>query len=149
MTPRVAIVLFLAGCVAQPSLASVAPDPEEFERHVYPILLADCGYPACHGTTARFFAVFGPGRTRLSERSGPYDPPTAEELALSFARAEAMLLDPAGPRNSPLVRRPLTVSAGGAAHRGDDPWGAPVYATKRDPRWQALFFWAAASEVTP
>lgn len=133
------------GCsVAEQDLAVPAADPTMFRTTVYPVLLADCGFPACHGNRERFFRVFGPGRTRLREATEPYAAATADELAESFTRARSMLISPDGARRSPLLRKPLAVDAGGAGHGGEDAWGANLYATKQDPRFQALFFWATA-----
>jgi hypothetical protein len=139
-----------AGCTTPDgSFAVPRPDPVTFEQKAYPILLADCAYGGCHGDPERFFSVYGPGRTRLVAGTPPYDPATAEELAISYARASSMLLSPDGVRRGPLLRKPLAVAAGGAGHRGDDPWGSAIYATKRDPRWEALFFWAITAEAAP
>ncbi|MET0389930.1 MAG: hypothetical protein ABW321_28415 [Polyangiales bacterium] len=126
-------------------------DTQRFYEQVYPVLLADCGFPACHGSAERFFAVYGPGRTRLDPETDIYAPATSRELALSYSRARSMLLGPEGPRRSPLLRKPLAISAGGAAHEGDDPWGNAVIPNKRDPRYEALFFWAIGnrSEEAP
>ncbi|MBK8258543.1 MAG: hypothetical protein IPK82_38520 [Polyangiaceae bacterium] len=138
--------LSFAGCaVPESDLSLPEADPAGFEFTVYPILLADCGFPACHGNPDRFFAVYGPGRTRLSPETGPYDPATAEEIALSYTRARSMLLAEDGPSAALLLRKPLAVEAGGAGHAGDDPWGGPIFRTKRDPRYQALFYWAVGS----
>jgi hypothetical protein len=138
--------LSLAGCTLPEGDVSVPEtDPQAFELTVYPILLADCGFPACHGTQKRFFAVFGPGRQRLSPATAPYEPATSEELALSYTRARSMLVAEGGPAQALLLRKPLAVEAGGAGHAGDDPWGGPIYRTKRDPRYEALFYWATSS----
>lgn len=142
----IAWVLFCSGFSAcgHPTEDLEVPEAElaAFASEVYPVLLADCGFPACHGDPARFFAVFGPGRTRLPPDLDAYDPPTAEEVALSYTRARSMLVSPDGPRRAPLLRKPLAVSAGGAGHHGDDPWGSAIYRTKRDPRYETLFYWA-------
>jgi hypothetical protein len=145
-----AACLSLAACdPPEGDLALPEVDPVTFENKVYPILLADCGFPACHGDPERFFAVYGPGRRRLSPQSLPYDPATPEELALSFTRARSMLVAEDGPARAPLLRKPLAVPAGGAGHAGDDAWGAPIFAGKRDPRYEALYFWATASAEAP
>jgi len=68
-----------------------AVDRVVFEAEVYPILLRDCGFPACHGDTDRFFRVHGPGRTRLDTSTLPYAAPTDEELEATFDRARSML----------------------------------------------------------
>lgn len=146
------VCLSLAGCAVgctapQSDLSVPEPDPATFESTVYPILLADCGFSACHGDPDRFFAVYGPGRLRLSPASAPYDPATPEEIALSYTRARSMLVAEGGPSQALLLRKPLAVEAGGAGHSGDDPWGNPVYRTKRDPRYEALFYWALSSSA--
>ncbi len=145
--------LFLAlvgGCgYAEETLAVPDPDAAVFRAEVYPVLLARCGFPACHGSDQRFFAIYGPGRTRLDPATAPYAPATTAEVALTFARSRSMLIGPDGPARAPLVRKPLAVAAGGAGHRGDDPWGASVFASSDDPDFQVLVAWADAAEVAP
>ncbi|MDD9947231.1 MAG: hypothetical protein OXU20_39695 [Myxococcales bacterium] len=139
----------LLGCdVPQQKLSIPEPPADHFLRDVYPVLLADCAFPACHGDRDRAFLVLGPGRTRLRPETDAYAPATADELALSYARARSMLLGPGGARRAPLLKKPLAVKAGGAGHAGDDPWGGAIYASKRDPRYEALFFWAIAMDDT-
>lgn len=141
--------LLFSACDYSEEIARVpAPDADAFAATVYPVLLRDCGFPACHGDSERFFQVFGPGRTRLSPTSMPYDPVTADELALSYGRARSMLEGPDGLASAPLLRKPLAKSAGGAGHEGDDVWGQPVYASAQDARWRVLKDWAFAS-ATP
>lgn len=146
---RAAVALAIAaGCAPAPEpLVIPAADPAQFRDEVYPILLGDCGFPACHGSRDRFFAVFGPGRARLSANTAPYDGATPDELAESYSRARSMLLSPDGVRRSPLLRKPLAIAAGGAGHGGEDAWGANVYASKRDPHFTAVFFWATAEDT--
>lgn len=120
------------------------PDARSFELQAYPVLLRDCGFPACHGTLDRFFAVFGPGRRRLDEATPPFAPATAEELELSYGRARSMLAR----RDSdpldwvPLLKKPLAPEAGGAAHQGEDVWGRDVYDSAADSGYQDLRAWA-------
>ena len=121
-------------------------DPIAFEEEVYPILLRDCAFSGCHGDPRRFFRIYGPGRTRLDPETLPYAAATPEELAQSFDRARSMLLSPSGPRQAPLLRKPLAVSAGGSGHEGDAPGGAAIYASKEDPSYVTLFFWAIGDE---
>ncbi|MGE0398243.1 MAG: hypothetical protein AB7T06_16185 [Kofleriaceae bacterium] len=143
---RLLALVFVIGCTSiEGDLDVPQADPVTFRTTVYPVLLADCGFPACHGSRERFFRVFGPGRTRLAGDTDPYAPATPEELAESFTRARSMLISPDGVRRSPLLRKPLAVTAGGAGHEGTDAWGANLYATKQDPHFQALFFWATAA----
>lgn len=127
---------------SEPQLRVPEPDAAAFASTAYPILLRDCGFPACHGDHGRFFQVFGPGRTRLSSSTMPYDPPTSEEVMLSYTRARSMLAGENGPARALLLRKPLAPEAGGAEHEGDDAWGQPVYASPEDPRFRALRDWA-------
>jgi predicted small lipoprotein YifL len=127
-------------------------DTRLFFEQAYPVLLTDCGFPACHGTPERFFVVYGPGRTRLDPATDIMAEVTAEELALSYTRARSLLVAPGGPSQSLLLRKPLAVSAGGAVHAGNDPWGNAVIPNKRDARYETLFFWASglrSDEVAP
>jgi hypothetical protein len=145
-----AACLFASACQApEGELLVPEADPGVFAAEIFPILLADCGFPACHGDPDRMFAVVGPGRRRLSPESLPYDPATPEELAFSYTRARSMLVAEEGPGQGLLLRKPLAEEAGGAGHAGDDAWGAPIFATKTDPRYETIFFWATASEAQP
>lgn len=121
-------------------------DPIAFQNQVYPILLRDCAFPACHGAPGRFFHIYGPGRTRLLETTLPYAPATPEELAMSFDRTRSMLVDPDGPRRAPLLRKPLAIGSGGSGHKGDTPNGTAIYASKEDPSYIALFRWAIGDD---
>lgn len=132
-----------AGCTEPAGEIEIpAADPVAFRDKVYPILLRDCAFPACHGTHERFFAVFGPGRTRLDPMTPIYDPPTSLELELSYDRARSMLVGVHGASDSPFVRKPIPTAQGGAGHRGDDLWGTPVFRTKTDQRYVVLYTWA-------
>jgi hypothetical protein len=141
---RAALLIALAGCVQPTTLDLPSADPVVFRDTVYPVLLADCGFNTCHGTSDRFFSVFGPGRARLDPSTAPFDPATPYELAHSYARAESMLLGPTGPRDSLLLRKPIPLVEGGAGHKGDDPWGNSVYASTSDERYLAIYQWATA-----
>lgn len=145
---RLAILLSTWGaCTVEPATLDIPEaDQAAFFNSAYPILLADCGFPACHGDPTRPFAVWGPGRLRLESEQDAYDPPTAEEVALSYTRARSVLYSPDGPRQAPLLRKPLAVSVGGTGHKGDDPWGQAIYQTKRDPHYTTLFYWAIGAE---
>jgi hypothetical protein len=142
-------LLLLSACaVDAPPLRVPAPDANQFALEVYPILLRDCGFPACHGDSRRFFRVFGPGRTRLSPELLPGDPATADEVQHSYDRARSMLTGESSVAASPLLRKPLSKSAGGAGHAGEDSWGNNIYPSPQDPRYQALRAWALSLPPT-
>ena len=120
-------------------------DREAFETEVYPILLRDCATPACHGAPDRFFRVVGPGRVRLSEDTPPLDQATDAEMLLTFTRARSML-EPGDRERSLLLRKPLDLEAGGAAHEGHDNFGRNVYRSRRDPNYVAIERWVRGGE---
>lgn len=119
-----------------------SPDVQSFEVKVYPILLRDCGFPACHGDTRRFFHIFGPGRTRYRPGTETllFAPPTAEELTASYNRTRSMLVTEGDAEDSLLLQKPLE-----AGHEGHDEWGQNVYWTANDPAYQAILGWAKSS----
>jgi len=121
------------------------PSLSAFVSEAYPILLRDCGFPACHGDTRRFFQVYGPGRARLSSATLPYDSPTPDEVQLSYDRARSMLSGAESDRLL-LLRKPLAMSEGGARHAGDDPWQQPIYRSASDPGFLVLRAWALAAQ---
>jgi hypothetical protein len=123
---------------ATPRIAN--PDAQRFAEGAYPVLLRDCGFPACHGATDRFFSVYGPGRTRLEMMADPGDPATEAEIQHSFDRARSMI-DVKAPARSLLLRKPLATSAGGAGHKGEDSLGRNVYLSASDPNFQLLRAW--------
>lgn len=143
-------VALSSGC-ADPERIAQPPevDRAEFEADVYPILLRDCGFPACHGDTDRFFRVHGPGRTRLDASTLPYDPATTDEVDATFDRARSMLAAVPDPLQSLLLRKPLETSAGGSSHVGLDALGRNVYASQDDPSWQTIAAWAGAVVSRP
>ncbi len=117
-----------------------APDPEVFANEVYPVLLRDCSFPACHGDARRPLFVPGPGRTRLSPDSGYLDPPTSEELNIAYTRARGMLgaqIEVDG------VEMPLLLekTTSGAGHRGRDRHGNNIYEFREQPGWVVLRDW--------
>lgn len=144
-----ALSLLCACAVDAPALRVPAPDANQFALEVYPILLRDCGFPACHGDARRFFRVFGPGRTRLSPELLPGDPASDEEIQQSYDRARSMLSGEKSVAASALLRKPLAKSAGGAGHEGEDPWGSNIYLSPQDPRYQILRAWALAQPAIP
>jgi hypothetical protein len=142
------VSLLSFGACADPDVEVKVPTPDivSFEATVYPILLRDCGFPACHGDTRRFFRIFGPGRTRYrpKEVTALFAPPTAEELTATYYRARSMLVSDGRVEDSPLLQKPLF-----AGHEGEDEWGQNVYWHPNDPSYQALLRWAYSQRGGP
>jgi hypothetical protein len=130
----------LAACGDASELSVSTPDRAEFTTSVYPILLRDCAFHACHGSSDRFLQVFGPGRGRLSAIARPLDPELDAEIMHGYDRARS-LIDPNDPEHSLLLRKPLEVGAGGMGHQGADDLGRNVYQDKTDPSYLALSHW--------
>jgi hypothetical protein len=141
------IAIAIGGCLpdAQPSVPG--PDFEQFRTEVYPILLRDCGFNACHGDPDRYYQVFGPGRMRLDEEMDLFLPATEEEIEISYERARAMLLARGDVLASPLLRKPVE----GGGHAGLDAEGRNVYPGHQDAAFTTLVEWArgAADEEAP
>ena len=115
-------------------------DFRQFREDVFPVLLRDCGFHTCHGSNERFFRVFGPGRARLDPAARAFDLPSGDEVALSYQLALSMV-DAGHPQESLLLRKPLAVEAGGAAHLGADGFGRNVYRTVNDSGYLVLARW--------
>lgn len=160
-------VLACALCVASAGCADPIPpadfaqrDFNKFKREVYPVLLRDCGFPACHGHPARFFRVWGPGRVRLptqtTDANGmaistlpePFDVPTIAEQQGTFAFALSMIEERDVP-SSLLLRKPLAVEAGGAGHLGTDSYGRDVYRTTQDSGYVTIARWVLSESTAP
>jgi hypothetical protein len=119
-------------------------DRASFDANVWPILVRDCGFSDCHGSTERFFRVVGPGHERLDPLMQLNAAVTEAELQFSYTRALAVL-DENDPASSLLLRKPLEVSAGGAGHEGTDAFGLDVYRSVNDPSYQALRNWVVGA----
>jgi hypothetical protein len=128
----------LPACDAPETTQVPAPDYDAFERDVHPILLRDCGFPACHGSEERQFRVYGPGRLRLDPEADFDDEATSEEVWLSYQRARSMLVSEGDVERSLLLRKTLPDSG----HQGVDALGRSVYASADDPSYQILLQWA-------
>jgi hypothetical protein len=113
----------------------------QFTDEVMPVLLRDCGFHTCHGSSERFFRVWGPGRLRLDPMTRAFDALTGRELEANYNMAVSML-NPGDPKLSLLLRKPLAREAGGSAHGGRDPLGRNVYRVPTDPGYAALQRWA-------
>jgi hypothetical protein len=137
-----ATILGAAGCDA-PAPVVPAPDRDDFARSVYPLLLRDCAFVACHGTTERFFQVYGPGRLRLAADTDLFEAASDEEIATSYERARAMLWNDGDVRDSPLLRKPVE----GGGHAGLDGEGRNVYDGRSDPDFLVLARWAEGASA--
>lgn len=147
-TLSVCLALAAWACAdAQPPAGPPEVDRGAFGAAVYPVLLRDCGFPACHGDPSRFFQVHGPNRTRLDPSTPLDDPPSRAEIDAAYERARSMLASAASPESSLLLRKPLEVDLGGAPHMGIDDFGRDVYASRDASGYQTLLAWASGGEA--
>ncbi|HKP62066.1 MAG TPA: hypothetical protein VJV78_35285 [Polyangiales bacterium] len=141
-------LIAIAACQNESAQTTAVPVPDRaaFETTIYPLLLRDCAFSACHGAEHRFLQVFGPGRTRLP-LVGSDEERVLQERQLSYERARSMLVNPEGTTilAAPLLTKPLEVVAGGAAHKGVDNFGRNVFQSRADPRYLTLLAWAQSS----
>ena len=135
-----AFLLCLQSCGQQTELQVSTPDHLQFEAEVYPVLLRDCAFHTCHGSTERFLQVFGPGRGRMLATTPPLDPATPAEILHSYNRARSML-DSLNPERSLLLRKPLATAAGGTGHEGVDALGRNVYQSADEVGYRAIAQW--------
>jgi hypothetical protein len=144
----------LLACQRGPGLEQGKRDYLTFKTEVHPVLLRDCGFHACHGSSDRFFRVWGVGRVRLNPLLNEFDTTDTmnlnAELDYTKQLAESMI-DFNNPSRSLLLRKPLAVEAGGAGHFGSDKWGRNVYRTVNDEGYLTLTRWvvATAKPATP
>jgi hypothetical protein len=142
------LALSLAACASDPTWSGDLgrADFAVFQAEVYPVLMRDCGFANCHGVEQRAFQVWGPGRSRLDSDDGNI---IEQEQLRTYARALSMLYtDGSRPLSeSPLLTKPLEVSAGGSTHGGVDRYGRNIYRTRNDIGFQALARWAQSSSV--
>ncbi len=122
-----------------------APDPQVFAAEVYPVLLRDCSFAACHGDPRRPLFVPGPGRTRLAADSELLDPPTEYEIEVAYTRTRGMLgvkIEVDG------VEMPLLLekTTSGAGHQGRDRHGNNLYEFRSQPGWVVLRDWVMANQ---
>jgi hypothetical protein len=145
------LVLAGVGCERTPELSGELrlPDGAQFAREVYPVLLRDCAFPACHGAPERFLRVVGPGRTRLYADVAPREAPLLEEVVLSYERARSLLGSAEAPEDSLLLDKPLDIAAGGQTHGGADSFGRNLFRSTSDSRYVLLREWARSSGTVP
>jgi hypothetical protein len=141
------VIVLLAACGGEtPALTLTQPDFARFESNVYPVLLRDCAFHACHGGSERFFQVYGPGRARLDPLRSPIDPPAPDEVMYSYNRALSMI-DANDPESSLLLRKPLALAEGGSGHQGVDAWQRDVYVSREEPGFLALRAWVLGADL--
>lgn len=128
--------------------AAPVTDTAMFQSQVYPVLLRDCGFNACHGDQHRFFQVFGPGRVRIDPTLDSEMAATPLELDVTYKRAVSMLITQGPIEHSPLLSKPLETLRGGSGHKGVDDFGRNVYATPRAAGYQTLLNWARTASYT-
>lgn len=137
LVPALALCASFFGCSDdQPAPPLAEREFRDFQA-VYPVLLRDCGFHACHGAPERFFRVVGPGRVRLDADSEAFDGATGDEASASYESALTML-DAEHPERSLLLKKPLAIEAGGASHGGNDAFGRNVYRTAHDEGYLAI-----------
>jgi hypothetical protein len=140
-------VALLSACGGEtPELMLAQPDFASFESEVYPVLLRDCAFHACHGSSERFFQVYGPGRARLVPMRSPLEPAAMDEIMYTYNRALSMI-DARDPASSMLLRKPLSLAEGGSGHQGVDAWQRDVYVTRQEPGFLALQSWVLGLDL--
>lgn len=147
-----ALMLASAACTTGSEFSGPLPTPDgaSFVEEVYPMMLRDCAFVACHGASNRFLHIVGPGRARLEpHRTKPGDPATLSEVLHSYDRARSMLATADRREDSLLLGKPLEPSAGGQGHEGIDELGRNVFATANDPAYALLLRWAHSKGAPP
>lgn len=139
-----ALTILIGGCTDVSGERTVeAHNYDKFQSEVYPVLLRDCGFPACHGANDRAFRVYGPGRVRLPASDGErgaFDKVAGAEMRRTFQLASAHR-NAENPDLSALIRKPLSSEAGGASHQGADKYGRDVYRTAQDEGYLRIARW--------
>jgi hypothetical protein len=135
----------LAGAACEgPGLAStpLAVGPlDDFAHEVEPVLEARCAQGGCHGRADRPFSLYAPGQLRADPRRTHLAEPLTEGEVAVNARRIAALAVPGSTDDSPALRKPLALSAGGSYHGGGD-----VFVDRTDPGYRALRSWLLACE---
>ena len=146
-----AAALFAVSCAASDEWKRPTPEPDAqlFLDQVYPVLLRDCAFPACHGGRERFLQVFGPGRVRLDAKTRIDDAIELAEVRHSYDRARSLLGTDENLEQSLLLSKPLALEAGGQGHEGADDFGQNVFASRADPRYLAILSWSVSTGSAP
>ncbi len=113
--------LLLSGACADYNETTALPgfDYERFVTEIQPILASSCANPSCHGSATHTLEAYAVYSHRLDPKDLYLDTPlTEEELRSNCLSAVGFLVDVEDPDDSALLRKPLTVAAGGAEHGG-------------------------------
>lgn len=118
----------------------------------YPVLMRDCSFFACHGSTDRLFQIWGPKRARLSDAS-MLDKEAErvlinDEIQATFDMALGFI-DINDPGNSLLLRKGLDPQAGGTGHLALDKYGRNVYRSAASPGYVDLAKWVYSLRPKP
>lgn len=139
-----ATLLLAAGACEGPGLggAPLAVGPlDVFAREVEPVLETRCAQGGCHGRADRPFSLYAPGQLRADARRLHLAEPLSVGEVATNARRVAALAVPGAPDDSPALRKPLALAAGGAYHGGGD-----VFVDRTDPGYRALRSWLLSCE---
>lgn len=166
-SPRFAMLCFLLAWGAACSSGVPAPsgpptlDADVFRQAVYPVMLRDCGFPACHASTPMGLAaandpngtrdtaalrVTGPGRLRLARETPLNAPPTDAEIEDARVRATGLVYEGEDCDASPLLRKPLEVDEGGAPHHRLSPHFRDTYRDKDVEGYRILQAWVCTQQ---
>jgi hypothetical protein len=142
------LCLLSVGCAADepwelPDATTSAP---LYAEDAYPVMLRDCGFFACHGSTDRLFQVWGPRRKRIDGPQEPYGDASEESLRIGREKTATLelaigFIDLDDPKNSLLLRKGLDPQAGGTGHLGVDNFGRNVYRSAASPGYVDLAKW--------
>jgi hypothetical protein len=114
-----------------------------YTEGAYPVLLRDCSFFACHGSSERLFQVWGPKRHRLTSANLSGEEERMQigaEVEKTFDMAIGFI-DVNDPGNSLLLRKGLDPQAGGTGHLGLDKYGRNVYRSASSPGYIKLAQW--------
>jgi hypothetical protein len=130
------------GGLKDPSPLSTALDEAYFRCNVQPVLTKSCAAYACHGSSVRYFKLFGRNRLRLGGTIAKLNAPmTTAERAWNYDAARAMV-DTASPDTSYLLLKPLDEAAGGYYHGGSTFFAkGNVFLDTMDPDYLVLQKW--------
>ena len=143
--------LIAPGCqggLRDPLPLSASLDEAYFRCNVQPILTKSCAAYACHGSSVRYFKLFGRNRLRLGGTIAKLNAPmSAAERAWNYDAARA-LVDPASPDTTLLLLKPLEGSAGGYFHGGATFFGqGNVFPDRKDPDYVVLEKWVHGTKA--